>query len=1241
MTTLTQDIQVMEKGGFSNEEISDFKKNKIFEMQSAGFDENDILKEFGHVPVNKGKIKKIWDNAISLGKEDKKSILQKLEDAENKDPSIFTKEAWVGKELDNVAERWNRHYNMGIIDLAQNYHQLPGNDGTGLPQGYDAEPFADTGIVERNISNLATIVKDLPVYIGGGVLTNLLTFGRAGGTGTAAGAGFVSGSIRETYLNALQNNEVNSWSEFWDIYTKEGVKAGLTEAAQLAAAVKGGSLGKGFLTKVMGSVAGFEGAGAIIHQQLPSKDQLIDSTILFGVLGLASKGASKINNTIKKTNNNAIDIATDFIQDKTVAEDLSSTNIKIPRKYEKPKEEIKVEEIVEDKFKDKIELDTPAENKILQKLIFDKKEKPFSSKELKESFVKNFVDRHHPILRLVRRVQNTNNTQKQLNIYERFRTLVGMEHRAGHFIEIGTLDKNLNKNGKSYKEILKPIGKDKKTYLEFNTYKVSKRILELEKRGVNHSFDFAAAKEVVNNKKLSKKYESISKELDAYQLRVLEYARDRGLITKDAFNAITEANKNYVPFARVMESLEGEKGYGEVSNPLKKIKDGKGLDVVDPMESIYSNTFHLIKLAERNAALIEFVDFVAKHKNAFPDIKQKVGKLKKIDIERKELEKILDTTSKNFISDKAVENFQIFRREFLTPDSTSIGVMRNGKFEVWEVGSELATAMKDFDPRTMGDLTKVFGKPARWLRAGAILSPDFILQNVLRDTVTASIFSKSGFIPIWSSLDGVITLALGKSGLSKKHQEIYQKWIRSGGMQSTLISLDRNIFDKAAFKILNEGPIRNGIKLLTSPLELLRIGSEISENMTRISEFKRTYTKSRRNSMTEKESIERGGFESRDVTIDYSKMGLKMKAINQLAAFTNARVQGYTKLIDAFKQRPGRAMTAITASIILPSVWLWFANKDDPIYKRQEEWVKTNYWIIIHNGVVHKIAKPFEPGVVFGTGTEQLLDWLNTEHPDELSDFLKDFGLTQLKAPLSAIPTVAMPFIEAGFNYSIYKGQPLVPHYMDKKLLSKYQYTIYTSEVAKGISRSLNTLLQPFVGDYSKLDNPVFIDNFLKSWFASLGRFTIQMADKGLVEFGIIDDPIKPTDNLTVIPGIRAFKVRDPSGGSEYITDFYKEFRRINKDVNTVTILEKRGENLEAQKIKEKIGMKDKNMLLLLGINDAIKEINLSIRNIHNTKKYNADEKRELIDDLYLIMIKTARRGLVLMNYKVDKTKKK
>jgi len=442
-----------------------------------------------------------------------------------------------------------------------------------------------------------------------------------------------------------------------------------------------------------------------------------------------------------------------------------------------------------------------------------------------------------------------------------------------------------------------------------------------------------------------------------------------------------------------------------------------------------------------------------------------------------------------------------------------------------------------------------------------------------------------------------------------------------------------NIFDKPAFEILNKGPVRN---LLKTPLEYLRILSEFSENMTRISEFKRAYKKSKKIGLTEKEAIERGGFESRDITIDYSKMGLKMKSLNQIAAFYNASLQGTVKIFDAVKQRPARAFTVITGSIILPSIYLWLANKDDPIYQRQPKWVKDNYWVVVHDGVPYRIPKPFDLGVVFGTGTEQLLDWLNEEHPDEINDFIYDFGVNQLKN-LNPTPTFASPFLEAYFNESFFTNKPLVPDYMDKKLLSKYQYTTYTSEVAKGISRAINTMIG---NDYTKLDNPIIIDNFLRSWFASLGRFVIQMSDKGLVEFGIIEDPIKPTDNLTIIPGIRAFNLRDPSPNSEFITDFYKEFAKIDKDIGSILALEKRGEIQEALKIKEKINMKDKNVRQLLKVRDALKEINYVIRNIYNTKKYTADEKRELIDAHYLLMIKTAERGLDMMYYKVDNDNK-
>ena len=1224
MASLGEQSEALIKGGFSNKEIENWKQEKIFELEQGGFETEEILKEFGYQPIEKGPIKKIWDNIITLGKEEKKSTYEKLLEVEKKEPdNISLKEKLVGETFE-FEKYWNRGFNMGIIDLVQNYHQLPGNTGTGLPEGYIAEPFEDTGIIERNIQNLAVITKDLPVYLTGALLTNLLTFGRAGKTTTAAGTGFFAGSIRETYLNMLQSGQVHSWSEFWDIYTKEGVKAGGKEAIQLGSAVGLGGYGKNFLSKLLLRVAGFEGSGAIIEQELPSKDQLIDSAILFGVFGLAESGGAKVVNTIKKTNNNAIDIATDYIADKTVVEDLSSKNIAIPRSYKKPETRV----VKEDAFKKDIKLETEAENTILNKIRFAKEEIVEPGK--KNKLTQGFVDRLHPLYRMVKEVDKIKSRTGKLSVYERFRTLVGMEHRAGHFIEVGTLNKNLVQNGKSFKEILKPIAKDKKSYLEFNTYKVSKRIIELQERGIDHGFDIKAAREVVNNKKLIEKYEKISKEFDGYNLRVLRYAKDKGLITEEAFDAIVEANKNYVPFSRVMDSVAGEVGYTKnVSNPLKRIK-GSQKDVIDPIETVYSNTFHIIKLAERNAALIEFFDFVAKNQKSFPDIK-KSARTRQIKIERKELEQILDNTSENFISDKAVENFKVFRKEYLEPTETQVGVIRNGKFETYEVGKELAQALKDFDPKSLGDITKMFrlNAPARWLRAGATASPDFVFANIFRDTVSAAVFSKYGFVPLWSSLEGAVTLALGKSGLSRNSKQIYNKWLRSGGMQSTLISIDRNIFDKPAFEILNRGPIRNSLK---TPLEYLRLISEFAENMTRISEFRRTYIKSRKKGMTEKEAIERGGFESRDVTIDYAKMGLYMKGLNQVSAFYNARVQGYTKIYEAFRDRPGRAMTMITASIILPSIYFWFANKDNEVYQRQPEWVKTNYWIIVKDGVPYRISKPFDLGVVFGTGTEQLLDWLNTEHPDELNDFLYDFGISQLKN-LNPTPTYAVPVLEGMFDLSFFTGKPLVPDYMDKQLLSKYQYTTYTSEVAKGISRAINIM----VGDHTKLDSPIIIDNFIRAWTGSLGRFVIQLTDKGLIEFGIIDDPIKPTDSLTIIPGIRAFNLRDPSGQSEFITDFYKELNKIEKEVNSIIILEKRGEFNEALELRKKINMKNKNVLQLLSIRDALSGINYTIRNIHNTKKYTADEKRELIDTHYLLMIKTAKRGLDYMNLKVDK----
>ena len=95
-----------------------------------------------------------------------------------------------------------------------------------------------------------------------------------------------------------------------------------------------------------------------------------------------------------------------------------------------------------------------------------------------------------------------------------------------------------------------------------------------------------------------------------------------------------------------------------------------------------------------------------------------------------------------------------------------------------------------------------------------------------------------------------------------------QDWEKSGGMQSTLISLDRMVRDKGAFEMLNGQQIRNKI---FNPIEILRTLSEIGENITRLGEFQKAYKKAGKEGLKGREQIERAGFESRDITIDYAK----------------------------------------------------------------------------------------------------------------------------------------------------------------------------------------------------------------------------------------------------------------------------------------------------------------------------------------------------------------------------------
>ena len=1226
MADLQTQVQQLEKGGFSQVEINNWKQEKVEQLTQGGFTGEEIAKDFGFEPVDTKAIEKIYEEDIGYSRiadYDEIETIQK----ENPDDSSLL-EAAVGKKLDNVTERIKAGWNTGVIDLIQEAHGIPNIDGTKEDGRYFNVDFQDTGFLERNLTNASRIVKDLPLYLSTGGLT---LFATRSPNASIFTSGLAVGSIRETYMTMREKGQVANWNNFWEIFRNEGIKAGLKEGVQLTAAAKLGGLSNKFLPQLIGRVAGFEGSGAIIERELPSKDQLIDSVILFGAFGLGERGAKKIPNIIKKTNRDAVDLAADYKLDKSVKQDLASKNLEIPRAIKRTVEDITGKKIkLDEKFLEGLEF-PEAVKLILSKTKF---EKPKDVTDVKNTLTRLFIDRLHPILRLVQRVESTKNTKGQLNVYEQFRILVGMTNRGGSFIDRATQTVNLENKGKPLKQVLEPLkfeGNKKlneqgirKQYAEFNAYLIARRALEYDRRGFEHPFDSKAAKETIQI--LKNKYDPIAKEIDIYNRQLLEYARDLKLIDKQAFDAMVEANKSYVPFARVLETVKGEKPskYGGVSNPFKRVKGDKELSVFDPIETIYSNTFKIVKLAERNNALIKFFDFVEKNKSSFPDINKKI-ETKQTKLERKELEKVLDDPSA--INDVAIENFKVFRKSFVKPDGSSVTVYRNGKFEVWDVGKELADSLSEFNPQEIGVIIRAIGTPARLLRAGATTSPDFVFSNIARDTVLAPVFSKSGFIPVWSSLEGALTMLLGKTGVSKKAKKIMQDWEKSGGMQSTLVSLDRVVRDKGAFEMLNGQQIRNKV---FNPIEILRTLSEIGENITRLGEFQKAYKKAGKEGLKGREQIERAGFESRDITIDYAKMGAYMKGVNAVSAFYNARVQGYVKIYDGLTQRPGRAIAAITAGIIMPSVYFWFANRDNEVYQRQPQWVKDNYWVVVVGDTPYRIPKPFDLGVVFGTGMEQFLDyWYGNEAnaKNDLARFTSEFVGTQLRN-LNPLPTILVPPVEQATNYSIFRDRPLVPDYMDRQLLGPYQFNPYTTETSKLLSRTLAAI----IGDHNA-PSPIVIDNYIRGWTGGLGNYFMMGLDKALIETGIIDDPIRPTDSLTKIPGLRAFNLRDPSMQSEFITDFYDEYNKYKKYKPTIEKLKKDGDFKEAAKLAKRKKLVDENIAVLERYKTIIDQHNEYVRKAFNMKDADPDQKQQIIDDMVFMMIKMAKEALKILYY--------
>lgn len=1181
--------------GFSEVEVKEWVAGQRRTLTTAGFDDTEVAAHFGIKPF------------------DEVPVVQWAQGVFDRVSASFDAEDETGPTTLELLEK-------GVVEGFQS-----SVTGMLIRQGLpDVQVGADAPLVERLAAQFSGVVSDFPVFIGGAVVGAAVGTSFAPGPGTIAGAGGgafgLQAALRESLVLGYRDGAIDDFEEF-------AVRVGavfvemMKGVATGASTTTAGSLASGPLTRFGAELTTMVTVQKALEGEVPSAQDFLEGAVVLmglkGAIQVAGKGVTVAQKQTKQavqvvhdiyatTGKRPADILADLQNDPTILNDVLAmldpkTIGQIPRAYERLAGSVEPPPLPTPPKPVNTSI-SPAQQAIRDRISVGEKDAPPTFRDRLDNLYTEGFDSLYPLSRLVDKLREGEVLPANVNPYKAATFMPAASAKAQMFLDFEVRRFNSTEvTSRSLKDILEPVQKDLDGIRE---YAVAKRTIELEARGVKTGVPLDKAKAFV--KQGVKKYQSIFEEMGSYQTAVTEYLKDSGVISPETFAKIQEANKDYVPFFRLFEPSETP-GLGKgtkVRDPIKKIK-GSERRIVDPLESIIKNVYLYTALADRNTVNVRLVELAErKGGTGAGALVEKIAQPKvPTTLSKSEMKKIADQVKKEFGIEFTPEELTVFRARSLQPSDTQIAVFRNGKREVFEVGEDVGRALNGLDGGSANALVKLLSAPAKTLRAGAILNPEFFAKNLTRDTITATVFSNVGFRPFVDTMLGGLSLI--------KKDTAFRDWMMSGGANASIVSLDRLYLQQSLERLTKDtGLMTRATNVIKSPLEILRVGAELAENATRLGAFKRATRGDRT-----PEAIAKGAVESRESTQDFNRMGASIRGYNQISAFLAARIGGYDRIVRGFKDNPVRAITMATATITMPSIALWFANHSDPRWKEIPQWQKDMFWIVMGDNTVYRIPKPFELGVLFGTLPEHLLEAFVADNPKALPGLVKAFASNSLS---SVFPTFATPIVESAANFSFFREAPLVPARVENQL-TEYQYTEYTSELAKKIG-----LISGSIGI-----SPIGVENFVRQWSGGLGTYAMQLADFGLRKTGVLPDPPRPSDTLADIPFVKAFVIRHPSAGGQVLIDFYNNFNERERISNTTDALIREGRFDEAEKVR---ALDPGAAVSLSGMRSALTDLSTLTRNIFSNPDIPRDEKRQIIDQTYRIMSDIALNGNLLMD---------
>jgi hypothetical protein len=779
--------------------------------------------------------------------------------------------------------------------------------------------------------------------------------------------------------------------------------------------------------------------------------------------------------------------------------------------------------------------------------------------------------------------------------------------------KFGTSDVKGNRTGPGLEEVLRPINadiRDPKGLDQFYAYCYARHAIDVHAQGKDPGISLADAQYVVKQFDTKPGWKDASNGLTNWWDSGVKYAVDAGALPQEVADIFRQMYPHYISLARKMDgdfatnAGGGGARYADLPTVTKRLK-GSGREIIAPLESALSTMERMVSISDHvrvGRMLIEASEKYGKLGEMTEKVDPKsISNSTTMEALKKQLESAGADLS-NADMDTTLTFFsQMVKGD---PKDNIIPFYRNGKLEAHWVRSDLFRALMAYDkPYKLPEiLDQTFGRIARTIRVGATgLRAGFsLITNPARDLQTALMQteyqSKNPFSIAVNSARGFVS--------DITNDATARLWKSGGGEMGQPLAIDRRFTQEAVRDLIAQHPADKALNWMSHPIDTLREAFSISESAPRLAEVTAAWKKlgwKPGQDLTFEQYV-KGQMAGMNVSVDFREGGNLAMWINRINPFFNANIQGPARMASALRNHPLATTANALLWITLPTVALWYKQKDEEWYKNLEPMERYRYWHVKIGSQILKVPKPFEWGHVFGSMVDGALESAYGENPKA---FGEAFGRTidDMTPPL--VPGAIAPWTEIAANKNFFSDRPLVPERL-KNLLPEDQIAPHTTETAKQIGKLFGI-------------SPIYVEHLASSYTGGLATD----ATRSIEQITGIGRTPTNSENATIPVAGRLF-LRETH--TRVINDFYEKLGSMEKEYNS------------AKSRKAIIPKSVSGIKMMRGTAEVLSKMREITRKILSNPSLSDEEKRKKFLELHVRMVQAASIANAKVNGKTTQS---